>query len=63
MRPASYYYLTQAWPSRKSRPSAPSRATRRGRHAMPPRRFQPARELAAFARRVLAALSGTSQPA
>jgi hypothetical protein len=64
MRPASYYYLAQAWPNRRqSRPCAPSRATRRGRHAMPPRRYHPARELPALARRVLAALTGTSQPA
>ena len=65
MRPASYYYLTQAWPSqrrRHSQPGAPSRATRRGRHAMAPRRYHPARELPALARRVLATLTGTSQP-
>ena len=66
MRPASYYYLAQAWPSqrrRQSQPSAPSRATRRGRHAMAPRRYHPARELPALARRVLATLTGTPQPA
>jgi hypothetical protein len=65
MRPASYYYLTQAWPShrRQSQPSAASRGTRRGRHAMPSRRFHPRRQLPALARRVFAALSGTSQPA
>jgi hypothetical protein len=65
MRPASYYYLAQAWPARRrrpSQPSAPSRATRRGRHAQAPRRYHPGRELPALARRVLAALSGT-QPA
>ena len=63
MRPASYYYLAQAWPSDRRRPSGPSRTTRRGRHAMAPRRYHPARELPALARRVLAALTGTSQPA
>jgi hypothetical protein len=63
MRPASLYYLTQAWPASQRRPSAPSRARRRGRHAMPPRRYHPARQLPALARRVFAALTGTSQPA
>ena len=69
MRPASVYYLTQAWPSqrRQSQPGAPSRASRRasrrGRHAMAPRRYRPARELPALARRVRAALTGSSQPA
>jgi hypothetical protein len=63
MRPASLYYLTQAWPASQRRQSGPSRATRRGRHAMPPRRYHPARELPALARRVRAALTGTSQPA
>jgi hypothetical protein len=65
MRPASYYYLTQAWPHRRrrSQPGAPSRATRRGRHAMARRRYNPARELPALARRVRATLTGTSQPA
>jgi hypothetical protein len=65
MRPATYYYLTQAWPSRhrQSRPGASSRATRRGRHAKAPRRYHPARELPALARRALATLTGTSQPA
>ena len=64
MRAASLYYVTQAWPSqrRQSQPSAPSRP-RRGRHAMAPRRYRPARELPALARRVLAALTGSSQPA
>ena len=66
MRPASYYYLTQAWPSnqrRQSQPGGPSRTTRRGRHAMAPRRNHAARDLPARARRVLATLTGTSQPA
>ena len=66
MRPASYYYLTQAWPSNRSRqdqPGGPSRTTRRGRHAMAPRRYRPARELPALARRVLATVTGTSQSA
>jgi len=63
MRPATLYYLTQAWPSNQHRQSGPSRTTRRGRHAMPPRRYHPARQLPALARRVFAALASTSQPA
>ena len=63
MRPASYYYLTQAWPSNQRRQSGTSRTTRRGRHAMPRRRYHPTRELPALARRVFAMLTGTSQPA
>jgi hypothetical protein len=65
MRPASYYYMTQAWPSSRRRPSqpgGPARTTRRGRHALASRRYQPIRELPALARRVLATLTGTSQP-
>jgi hypothetical protein len=65
MRPASYYYLTQAWPSsrrRQSQPGGQARATRRGRHALAPRRYRPTRELPALARRALATLTGTSQP-
>jgi hypothetical protein len=64
MRPASYYYLAQTYNQRRpSQPSAPPRATRRGRHAMAPRRYRPTRELPALARRVLATLTGTSQTA
>ena len=63
MRPASLYYLTQAWPANQRRQSGPSRITRRGRHAMARRRYHPARELPALARRVLATLTGSSQPA
>ena len=63
MRPASLYYLTQAWPSQQRRQSATARTTRRGRHAMPSRRYRPARELPALARRVFDALTGSSQPA
>jgi len=66
MRPASYYFLAQTWPSRQRRqshPGAGSRATRRGRHAMASRRYRPARQLPALARRVLASVTGTSQPA
>ena len=66
MRAASYYYLAQSWPHRRqTRPGPLSRAGYRGRHVRPrsPRRGHPGRELAALARRVLAALSGTSQPA
>lgn len=67
MRAASYYYLAQTWPhrSRQTRPGTLRRAGYQARHARPPspRRRHPGRELAALARRVLAALSGTSQPA
>jgi len=64
MRPASYYFLAQTWPSRQRCQSHPgARATRRGRHAMASRRYRPARQLPALARRVLASVTGTSQPA
>jgi hypothetical protein len=63
MRPASLYYLTQAWPANQRRQSGPSRTRHRGRHAMAPRRYHPARQLPALARRVFAVLTGTSQPA
>ena len=63
MRPASLYYLAQAWPSNQGRHSGPARTMRRGRHAMALRRYQPARELPALARRVFAFLTGSSQPA
>jgi len=66
MRPASYYYLATAWPSRQRRqaqPGGPSRATSRGRHAKAPQRRHLGRELPVLARRVFAALGGTSQPA
>ena len=66
MRPATYYYLTQAWPARRHRQiqrGALFRVRRRGRHAQAPRRDHPGRGLQAVARRVIAALSGTSQTA
>jgi hypothetical protein len=66
MRPATYYYLAQAWSSRRrgeARPGPSARVTRRGRHAQAPRRSHARRELHAAARRVLAVLSGTSQAA
>jgi hypothetical protein len=63
MRPASLYYLTQAWPSGQRRHSGPAGTTRRGRHAMALRRYHPGRGLPALARRVFATLAGTSQPA
>jgi hypothetical protein len=66
MRPATYYYIAQAWPARDGRraqPGAPSRATRRGRHAAPAARRHPGRELPVLARRVLGVLGRTSQAA
>jgi len=63
MRPASLCYLTQAWPSNLRRQSGPYRTTRRGRHAMAPCRYHPARELPALARCIFAALTGISQSA
>ena len=65
MRPATYYYLAQAWRPREHRQAqrgALSRTASRGRHAAP-RRGHPGRELPGVARRVLAMLSGTSQAA
>jgi hypothetical protein len=66
MRPATYYYLAQAWRPdghRQTQRGTRSRAASRGRHAYAPRHDHPGRELPAIARRVLAVLSGTSQPA
>jgi hypothetical protein len=64
MRPASYYFLVQAWPSQQRRQGQPgARRARRGRHAMASRRYRPLRELPALARRVRATLTGSSQPA
>jgi hypothetical protein len=65
MRPATYYFLAQAWPihRRQGAPGALFRVTSRGRHARPRPRYHLGRELPALARRVRAAMSGTSQPA
>ena len=66
MRGATYYYLAQAQRprgQRQTRPDALPDAGNQGRHAPAPRRGRPWRELPPAARRVLAALSGTSQPA
>jgi hypothetical protein len=66
MRPASYYYLAHAWPSRRgpqTQPGAPARGTGRGRHARARRHEHFGRELPALARRILATLSNTSQTA
>jgi hypothetical protein len=65
MRPATYYYLAQAWSPgtrRHNQPGTPAGASRRGRHARP-RRSHPGRRLPAVTRRVLAVLTGTSQTA
>jgi hypothetical protein len=67
MRPATVYYLAQAWYPRTNhqfqRDDAPPRAASGGRHARPPRRDRHRRGLPAVTRRVLAMLNGTSQPA
>lgn len=65
MRPATCYYMAQAWPpqGRSEAPPALHRAAGQGRRALSARRGHPGRELSAVARRVLAALSGTSQAA
>lgn len=66
MRPAAYYYLAQVWPTqgnRQDQRGTPFRLKSRGRHARAPRRDLSWRELPVAARRVLAALSGTSQAA
>ena len=67
MRPATIYYLAQAWSPRTNhqfqRDDAPPSRPYRGRHARPPRRDRHRRGLSAVTRRVLAMLNGTSQPA
>jgi hypothetical protein len=66
MRAAAHYYLAQAWRAGERpriRPAAPSRARYQGRHVLVSRRGQPGRTLPGVARRVRAALTGTSQPA
>jgi hypothetical protein len=64
MRPATYYYLAQAWrPDGHRQTQRGARSASRGRHGYAPRHDRPGRELPAVARRVLAVLSGTSQPA
>lgn len=66
MRPATYYYLTQMWPSTADRPAEPGTlpgSVSRGRHVGAHRRAHPARGLPAVVRRVVAALSGTWQAA
>jgi hypothetical protein len=65
MRPATYYYLAQAWSPRTRRQDQPgtfASAPSRGRHARP-RRSHPGRRLPAVTRRVLAVLNGSSQTA
>jgi hypothetical protein len=66
MRPATYYYLAQVWALAGTAGSSqtPSPAPRTGAATRAqPRRIHPGRELPAVARRVLAALSGTSPAA
>jgi hypothetical protein len=67
MRPATIYYLAQAWSPRTNHQfqpeDAPPSPASRGRHTRAPRRGRLARGLPAIKRRISAALSGTSQPA
>jgi hypothetical protein len=64
MRPATYYYLAQAWArTRQTQSGAPFALRARGRHARPPRRDRLGGGLPAVRRRVLALLNGTSQAA
>lgn len=66
MRPATFYYLTQTWPSSAPHPAQPDAlpgSASRGRHVGAHRRGRPARGLPAVVRRVAAALSGTWQAA
>lgn len=67
MRPATVYYLAQAWSPRTNhqfqRDDAPPCPASRGRHARVPRRDRHQRGLPVVTRRVLAMLNGTSQPA
>jgi hypothetical protein len=67
MRPATFYYLAQAWSSRTNhqfqREDAPPSPASRGHHARSPRRDRHQRGLPAVTRRVLDMLNGTSQPA
>ena len=67
MRPATIYYLAQAWSPRTNhqfqREDAPPCPASPGRHARAPRRDRHRRGLPAVTRRVLAMLNSTSQPA
>ena len=67
MRPATLYYLAQAWSPRSNRQfqpyDAPPCTASRSRHARVPRRDRPLRALSALTRRVLTVLNRTSQAA
>jgi hypothetical protein len=67
MRPATVYFLAQAWAPRTNqqfqREDAPPGTASRGRRARVPRRERLGRGLPAVTRRVLAVLNGTSQVA
>jgi hypothetical protein len=67
MRPATLYYLSQAWSPHTNRQfqreDAPPCTASRGRHARVPRRDRPGRALPAITRRVLTVLNRTSQAA
>jgi len=64
MRPATVYFITQAWGPRTNhqfqREDAPPCTARRDRHARVLRRERLGRGLPAVTRRVLAVLNGTS---
>ena len=63
MRPATVYFLAQAWAPRTNhqfqREDAPPCTASGGRHARVPRRERLGRGLPAVTRRVLAVLNGT----
>jgi hypothetical protein len=66
MRPATVYYLSQAWSPHTGRQCQPEDAppcTATRRHARAPRRDRPGWGLPALTHRVLAVLNGTSQAA
>jgi hypothetical protein len=67
MRPATLYYVAQAWSPRTNhqfqRDDAPFCTASRGRHAHMPRCDRPGRGLPAVTHRILAVLSGTAQVA
>jgi hypothetical protein len=66
MRPATLYFLAQAWSPRSGqfqRHDAPPCTASRGRRTLLPRRDRARRGLPAVTRRVVAVLNGTSPAA